>query len=184
MTIFDPYNYDVVLAQFREPGEARVPAGIELSEESPQAGEERCRKNAARGPMTDLVKCNGASFEKLRKRLAQGNYGIDRAYAQVRRSGKDLKPCTLVTFVFLKGAPQAPRELEDLFAAFSRRRYEYAQASKGADHSGKPMLVLLAKTTARPAVELEKVEDRNASVYGIVITKAIRKDKRDSQAAA
>jgi len=182
-----PIDTSLVLVQFRQKVGASVPEGVrDLGTETDLARDERARRGADKGPMRTLLERNGASPAKVTGRLLNAGLRLVDAHAQVRytHAGEfhTERPYRLVTFVFSKGeVAQGPTA--DAFATFARRRYEYVTAKVGMNDDGQPIVCIVCKMVANPATQLRYLEDPEAEVFGLAVSRAVPKRDRTTGTA-
>ena len=179
-------DFSTALIQFRLPGRNDVPEGIRyLGEETADGRGERLERYERMGPMDPVLERNGAFVAESYNRLATAGFLLVDAFAQTRDSlksdWKNSKPYTLVTFVFDRDRPLARSRVIDAFGAFGRSRYEYVSVKRSVARD-RPLICLICKTIAKPAVELKDIEDGEAAAFGIAVSKAVRKEDRLQQA--
>lgn len=175
------FHSDVVLVQFRIPRRETASKCIrDLGTENPTERDARASRSG-RGPMRFLLERNGASPLHVGERLASAGFRLVDAHAHVRftkpQAFKSEKPYRLVTFVFAKDGETAKGGVAGVFRTFARRRYEYVTVNEGGD-DGRSVIAVLCKTVADRAVQLARLDDEEAGSFGIVVSRAVRKEER------
>ncbi len=175
-----------ILVQFRLPAQASLPGIIrDLGRESNGARAERTERSKTFEPFQTVLERNGASLENVNLRLEEAGHRLADAYVQTRvrpqAPHQREKTYRLLTFLFRKENDAPRKPLVALFCRFASARYEQVFISATADD--RSLVCIVAKTEARPALELKGTEDPEAESFGIVVSKALSKERRTIEAA-
>ncbi|MBU6321748.1 MAG: hypothetical protein KGI78_02860 [Patescibacteria group bacterium] len=181
------HKYEAALVQFRIPGTAAPPDGvIDLGMESYEASADRRETHSREEPLTTLLSRDGASLVGVPTRLANAGLVLERAYAERRHTGstehRASKIYTLITFIFRKGGtPPEDDALLGSLELLARERQNYVKVSEGFNRERVATVHIMGKTPASNAVELKDIEDAEAEAYGILVTRAVRKEDRGAE---
>lgn len=183
--MFDP-NGDV-LVQFRlSVGFVFPPFVRNLGDEGDELRANRMDRNSEKGRMQPLLMRTGASLAIIRYRLADVGLKLADVYAQQRSAPVTLhrdheKPYKLLTFVFRADAEERGQKNRQFFDDMAKTRWDSITVNAGRGRDNRPLFCVMAKSQAPAAVMLKELDDPEATIFGVIVSRSVPKRDRPAE---